>query len=367
MKKGFLFALCIVCFFCMTCPAWCTSEAAKTPLQKLNDRLNDLDSAIRAGKRDNVDKEISALVSQYAKDPVILQNIGAWCGRHNNHEKAFEVFCRASKALRLKEKKDPALAGIIEMNQHSAFEKIKASDSCLMLLEKLRRENPALLPSEAYVFLGQQYSNSGEAEKEMAVYESALDPFFEIPEFHFNLSQLLKKKGRIREAIVELQWATNVDPASPHLREFSFAMFPLMDSTRNKCRNDTGFARNNVELCTFLDAYEYMTTGPVHRAIYKLKECIDQNPEEPLYHLYLGELYTKSGNHGAAYGELRRTQTALIGRTSSFYRGALELGDAIYRTIGVESAKLWWTDAAQNSLVPWVREQANRRLRATGN
>ena len=345
------------------------ADEEDTLIKRVNAQLRELEPNVKNGWSDSIDKQIKELATRYKKNPVILQNIGSWCSNQKNNEKAFEILCRAALASRLKGlecNRDEALNQIIKMNQTMTLEKLKNSSRCIPVLEGLRRENPYLLTLGAYVFLAQYYFETGKPENEMEVYLSATGPFFEEAELHYNLAKLLLKAGRTKDAIVEFQWAVNVDPAHPRLKEISFEMFPVMDSTGSRCKNDPDFESTNIELCTFLDGYEYMTSGPIHMAVPKLEECARQNPKEPLYHLYLGELYGKRGEHEDAYGELRKTLTALTGRTSSFYRGELELGDAAYRTRGVDSAKKWWTTVAKESRVPWVREQAEERLKAVG-
>ena len=141
-------------------------------------------------------------------------------------------------------------------------------------------------------------------------------------------------------------------------------MFRVMDPASSRRRDDPAFERGNSELCTFLDGYERMTSGPVAAAVEDFERCSEQNPGEPLYHLYLGELYLKGGDYESALRKLREFTTHPY--VMSFYRAELELGDAYYRRGWRGRAKTHWEHAREWTMVPWVRQQAEKRLEAIG-
>ena len=229
-------------------------------------------------------------------------------------------------------------------------------------LRTFNSKNPHFLALKAYALLAKQYADTEEIQKEVEVYRSALNPFFDVSAFHFNLSQLLIKKGQIKNAIYELMWATNVDPENPNLREISFKMFEIIDENWNRCTNDNAYNQENKELCLFLDAYGLMRSGPgnFESAIGKYKKCLEINSNQLLCKLYLGELYYKVGFYKEAVSYLSDVSSEL----NYFGRGHLELGDAYYKLYGASGrARHYWSRASE-SLVPWVREQADRRLKA---
>ena len=91
---------------------------------------------MKKGWAPGIDKRINELVAQYKKDPVILQDIGSWCGNQKNYEKAFEILCRAASASRVKGlegNRNEALNQIIKINQAMTLEAASFHLRCFQL------------------------------------------------------------------------------------------------------------------------------------------------------------------------------------------------------------------------------------------
>lgn len=344
------------------------SDSGVSPIMRANARLKELEAEAKGGWGERIERQIDSLAKDNKKDPVVLHAIGTWCARQGNHEKAFDVLCQAALAARIKglaDRRDEDLERVIETDRAASFGAINNSKQIVPLLEAIQSRNPFYLPLEGYSHLAGHYHSTGQPEKEIEVLMRAAEPFFEVAEIHLNLARLLFERGDLRQAIIEFQWASNVNPVHPHLKEMSFEMFRVMDSASSRCRNDPAFEASNSELCTFLSGYERMTSGPVAAAVENFKRCSEQNPAEPLYRLYLGGFYLKGGDYESAVRELREFTTHPYVR--SFYRAELELGETYYRRGWHGRAKTHWEHARAWTMVPWVRAQAEKRLKAIGS
>jgi tetratricopeptide (TPR) repeat protein len=201
----------------------------------------------------------------------------------------------------------PVVVSIIQGLRGNLFTALGKPDAAKQAFELSIQSNPQF--TQPYLSLARIYSQEQNEEKELEIYQNLLAQQPEQIEPHFQLGVFYEKKGKNELAKAHYKKVLELNPEYiPALNNLAF-FYAEQDIEMNKALDMARKAKElSGEVSAIMDTlgWIYYKKKLYDSAIQEFSNCVEKEPENPIFNFHLGLAYNKKEDYTNAKKYLKK-------------------------------------------------------------